>query len=239
MSRRAATITTPRRGAQGWDHGGCSVPATHRNRSRRVAAAYSEGMSEHRSPFLFLASILLVLAACGGDDDSAGSTSTAAPVATRSTTTAPSAADEPTAPPDEPDEGEDRADELLGRWEITNYVLPGGGGLTNVVGSEPVFIEFDADGSVSYHTGCNAGSTTFTTSGTYAVPKSALDDTLEGQPITIGPDFAQTEIGCEGFLGDQDRDLPIDLGAATRFTFNGDVLRLLDEFLLVEATRST
>lgn len=197
-------------------------------------------MSERRSYLSLIAVTLLVLAACGSSDDD-GSAGTAEPVAARSTTSAPSSGGEPepTAPPDEPDdgEGEDRSGELLGRWEITNYVLPGGG-LTNVVGSEPVFIEFGADGSVSYHTGCNAGGSTFTTSGIYAVPTSALDDTPEGQPITIGPGFQQTEIGCEGFLGDQDRDLPIDLGAATRFTFDGDVLRLLDEFVLVVATRS-
>ena len=200
-------------------------------------------MSAHRALLPIIVLMFLVLAACGGDADSDGSTSTSASVATRSSTTAPSAVGEPepTSPPDEPDngKGEDRSDELLGRWEITHYVLPGGGGLTNVVGSEPVFIEFGADGSVSYHTGCNAGGTTFTTSGGYAVPESALDDTPEGQPITIGPAFEQTEIGCDGFLGDQDRDLPIDLGAATRFTLDGDTLRLLDEFLLVEATRST
>lgn len=136
------------------------------------------------------------------------------------------------------DTGEDRSGELLGRWEITNYVLPGGGGLTNVVGDDPVFIEFNADNSVDYNTGCNSGGTGYETSGTYYVPESALDDMPEGQPITVGPVFEQTERGCDGFLGDQDRDLPNNMGAATRFVIDGDRLLLLDEFLLVEATKS-
>ena len=143
-------------------------------------------------------------------------------------------------PPEDPgaDGGEERSGELLGRWEVTNYVLPSGGGLTNVVGDDPVFIEFNADNSVDYNTGCNSGGTNYETSGTYYVPESALDDMPEGQPITIGPVFEQTERGCEGFLGDQDRDLPEDMGVAARFVLDGDRLLLLDEFLLIEAAKS-
>ena len=89
-----------------------------------------------------------------------------------------------------------------------------------------------------YNTGCNSGGTNYGTSGTYYVPESALDDMPEGQPITIGPVFEQTERGCEGFLGDQDRDLPEDMGVATRFVLDGDRLLLLDEFLLIEAAKS-
>lgn len=118
-------------------------------------------------------------------------------------------------------------------------MLPGGGGLTNVVGDDPIFIEFNADGSVSYNTGCNGGGGLFATSGSYYVPESALDDLPEGQPITIGPVFDQSSRGCDGFLGDQDVDLPDDMRAATRFVLDGDRLLLLDEFLLIKATKSS
>ncbi|MCP4306474.1 MAG: META domain-containing protein [Actinomycetia bacterium] len=182
-----------------------------------------------------MAGLVLVVAACGGDDDTVSRT-TAAPSAT--TSASPTVAE--TLPPEDPgpDAGQDRSGELQGRWEIINYVLPDGGGITNVVGDAPVFIELNADGSVDYNTGCNAGSTVLVTSGTYYVPESALDDEAEGQPITFGPAFEQTERGCDGFLGDQDRDLPDDMGAATRFILDGDRLLLLDEFLLIEATKS-
>lgn len=45
----------------------------------------------------------------------------------------------------------------MGRLEVASYRLPDGGGLTNVVGGAPLFIEFGADGTISYHTGCNEG----------------------------------------------------------------------------------
>jgi len=120
--------------------------------------------------------------------------------------------------------GEDRSAELIGQWEIVNYELPDGG-LTNVVGSEPVFIEFGADGSVRYHTGCNSGGSEYTTSGSYVVPESALDDAVEGQPLRIGPLFEQTEEGCDGFLGEQDVDLPANMNSVTRFIFRDGILR--------------
>ncbi|MDJ0953044.1 MAG: META domain-containing protein [Acidimicrobiia bacterium] len=172
--------------------------------------------------------LILASAACG--DDSEPATTTAA-----TPTTAPS-----TLPPEEPASpaGVDRSEELLGRWDITNYTLPDGGGFTNVVGDDPVFIEFNADGTADYNTGCNSGDTEYVTSGTYYVPESALDDMPAGQSIGLGPVFAQTERGCDGFLGDQDRDLPDAMGQATRFVLDEDRLILLDEFLLLEAVRS-
>ncbi len=187
-------------------------------------------MSRYKHLEIFVVALLLVVAACGGDDE-AGSTTNAGPSAT-------SVAPTTSAPDDSaPDAGEDRSGELLGRWDITHYTLPDGGGLTNVVGDDPVFIEFNADGSVAYNTGCNSGGTQFTTTGTYYVPESALDDTPEGQPISLGPVFEQTERGCEGFLGDQDRDLPENMRKATRFVLDDGRLLLLDEFMLVEAAR--
>ena len=181
--------------------------------------------------------LILITAACGGDDIS-GLDSPDDQTSSSTTTSAGGVTDAPA--DDEPPPaaaGEDRGAELIGRWEVSNYKLPDGA-LTNVVGAESVFMEFEADGTLSYHTGCNGGTTDYATSGAYVVPKSALDDVLEGQPITIGPSFVQTEIGCEGFLGDQDRDLPANMGAATRFRIDGDQLLLLDEFRLIEATRA-
>ncbi len=184
-------------------------------------------MLSTRPSLLLVLGLILVTAACGGDSEPAATTATTAATAT-------------TLPPEEPAPalGEDRSDELLGRWDITNYTLPDGGGFTNVVGSDPVFIEFNADGSVDYNTGCNSGGTQYATSGTYYVPESALDDMPAGQPISLGPAFEQTERGCDGFLGDQDRDLPDAMGKATRFVLDEDRLILLDEFLLLEAVKS-
>lgn len=184
--------------------------------------------------YTLMAVLLVVAAGCGGDDDTA---TTAAPSETTSAQTTVAT----TLPAEDPgtDVGEDRSEELLGRWVVVNYQLPDGAALTNVVGDDPVFIEFNADGSVGYNTGCNSGGTQYATNGTYYVPESALDDNPKGQLITIGPSFEQTERGCEGFLGDQDRDMPANMGAATRFVLDEERLLLLDEFLLIEATRSS
>ncbi|MDJ0496462.1 MAG: META domain-containing protein [Acidimicrobiia bacterium] len=189
-------------------------------------------MSLRRPLHIVVAAFVFVAVACGGDDDPA-STTAASPETTAAATTAATTSPDATQAP----AGEDRSGELLGRWEIVNYALPDGGGLTNVVGDDPVFIEFNADGSVDYNTGCNTGGTEFEASGSYYEPESALDTTPAGQPVTLGPAFEQTERGCDGFLGDQDRDLPDNMGAVTRFVLDGDRLLLVDEFLLVEATR--
>lgn len=191
-------------------------------------------MFEHKLLGVLLTAVMLVAAACGGDSEPAPTTLSDSPSAAPAPTTVAT-----TALPDgpAPDSGEDRTGELLGRWEVTHYTLPDGGGITNVVGEGPVYIEFNDDGSVGYNTGCNSGGTQFATSGTYYVPESALDDMPEGQPILLGPAFEQTEMGCDGFLGDQDHDLPEKMGEATRFILDGDRLLLLDEFLLVDASR--
>ncbi len=176
---------------------------------------------------IIVAASLVLAGACGSDRDTGSTTSETPGVADSS------------GPPDPGSTtGQDRSAELVGRWEVVNYLLPEGGGLTNVVGDETVFIEFHSDGTVSYSTGCNSGGTEYGTSGTYYDPESALDDTPEGQPIKMGPQFEQTERGCDGFLGDQDRDLPFNMGAVTRFTLDGERLLLLDEFLLIEAFRT-
>ena len=187
-------------------------------------------MFKQRALYAAATAVLIVSGACGSDSEAASTTSTA-PETVESESLTP--ADDPVAPA-----GQDRSAELVGRWEVASYQLPDGGGLTNVVGDAPVFIEFSADGTLSYHTGCNPGGTTFATAGTYVVPESALDDTPEGQTIDIGPLFEQEEEGCGGFLGDQDVDLPANMAAATRFSLDGDRLLLLDEFLLIETTRS-
>ena len=187
-------------------------------------------MFKQRAVYSVVAAVLIVAGACGSDSESDTTTSEV-----------PGIVESESLPPDDdqgPPTGQDRSAELLGRWDVANYLLPDDGGFTNVVGEVPVFIEFGADGTTGYHTGCNAGGTEFTTSGSYFLPESALDDTPEGQAINIGPLFEQAEEGCDGFLGDQDRDLPANMGAATRFALDSDRLLLLDEFLLIEATRS-
>ncbi len=185
-------------------------------------------MRKQRVLYSVVVAIVIIAAACGSDSD-AGPTTSEAPETVESESLPP--ADDDVQPT-----GQDRSAELVGRWEVVNYQLADGGGLTNVVGDGAVFIEFSADGTISYDTGCNTGGTEYTTTGTYVVPESALDDAPEGQAINIGPLFEQTEEGCDGFLGDQDRDLPANMGAATRFAFDGEQLLLLDEFLLIEAT---
>ncbi len=181
--------------------------------------------------------LLLIMAACSSDDLS-GLDLPDDQISSSTTAAAAGVTDTPvdTTPPAAP--GDDRGAELVGRWEITTYMLPDSGNLTNVVGADPVFLEFGTDGTLSYNTGCNAGTADYATSGSYVVPKSALDDTPEGQPIAIGPSFQQTEIGCDGFLGDQDRDLPADMGAVNRFRIDDDRLLLLNEFFLIEATKA-
>lgn len=192
-------------------------------------------MFGRRLLYVFVAGLLVASAACGSNDEAAPTTTEAQATTIELPGTLAS-----TQPPEDPGTatGEDRSGELLARWEVDHYRLPDDGALTNVVGSEPVFIEFNAAGSISYSTGCNSGRAEFTTSGTYYVPESALDDMPKGQPITIGPVFEQTERGCDGFLGDQDRDLPDNMGAVSRFVLDGERLLLLDEFLLIEATRA-
>ncbi len=173
-----------------------------------------------------IATALLLAVACGGGDD-AGTATTASP--------APTTAGVTTSQDTSPPEGVDRSAELVGRWEVTDYAPPTGG-LTNVVGDELVFIEFRADGVVGYGTGCNHGGTTYETSGVY-MERDPFDATSEGQPIDLGPLFEQEQEGCEGFLGDQDVDLPAAMDAATRFILDGNDMSMLDEFLLIRATR--
>ena len=198
-----------------------------------------------------MAAILLlvtVAVSCGDDSDSTflgpgqngDDDSPLGPDATTGDDPSATAGGDDTTADDDPSAGAagvDRSAELVGRWDIVNYVMESGG-LTNVLG-EDVHVSFAADGTVSYFTGCNQGGSTYTTSGGYLVPDSALDDTPEGQSIVIGPAFEQTEIGCEGFLGEQDVDIPARLIEATRFRIDGDQMLLLDEFLLVEAVRAS
>ncbi len=139
------------------------------------------------------------------------------------------------APPDDTLGGVDRSAEVAGRWEITNYTL-NSGPITNVLG-EGAHLTFGPDGTLTYGTGCNEGSGSYDISGVYVMPTSALDPVIEGQPITIGPDLAQTEIGCEGFLGEQDVDIPARLLEANRFILRDGMLVLLDDFILIEASR--
>lgn len=181
----------------------------------------------------WIAAVVMAVASCGGGSgldgsDSGEGTTGPSPTAAPATTAAPSTSG--------PAAGVDRSAELIGRWDIGYYRLPNGS-LTNVLG-EDAHLTFLADGTLEYGTGCNQGSTTYSTGAGYYVPESALDEVPEGQGITIGPDFTQTEIGCEGFLGQQDTDIPARIGEVTRFGFDGDEMFLADEFLLIEAIRA-
>ncbi len=181
-----------------------------------------------------VAVLAVMVAACGGGgggiEDLTATTTRGGVAGTSSPTIAAPAGTEP-APAVS---GVDRSGELLGTWEIITYRLPDDA-LTNVLG-EDAHLTFAADGTLTYGTGCNQGSTTYVTAGFYVVPDSPLDETPEGQSIALGPEFVQTEIGCEGFLGEQDVDIPLRMQDATRFRiFEGNLL-LLDEFMVIEAT---
>lgn len=187
---------------------------------------------------VLLCSLMLALGACGGSDDGDAADLFGVPDAQTTaddpTTDAEAlGVDEPVATP----EGVDRSAELIGTWNITFYALPDGGGRTNVIdGSAPVQITFNTDGTATYHTGCNAGDATYSTEGVYVVPESALDETPEGQPLTINAGMIE-EAGCEGFLGEQNGDLPAAWQQAERFRLDGERLILSAEFFLLEAER--
>ena len=142
----------------------------------------------------------------------------------------------PTEPSDDvptADAGPDRRAELIGRWEIVNYTIVAGGGLTNIIGDVTPFLEFAPDGSLTFQTGCNGATARWETNGGYFTPSSALDDTPEGQAIAI-VDIAKEDVICDGFLGEQDADIGANLETATRFVVGDDGgLRLFDEFILV------
>jgi hypothetical protein len=130
--------------------------------------------------------------------------------------------------------GEDSSDELVGRWMI-EYYRDANSARTNVLGDEPPFIEFGSDGSVTFHTSCNAGSGTSSTDGVYYVPESALDDQPEGRSLRI-EDLTIDTATCEGFIGEQNTDLYNDFESASRSVLDEGRLLLLDEFFLVQAT---
>ena len=195
-----------------------------------------------RAPASFgiVVAALLFLSACGDDSEapSADETSEDSGEDTPDTPEDPSAERPAT---DKPANGDDlgadsdadRSAELTGRWEIVNYTLTAGGGLTTIVGDVTPYLEFSADSSLTFQTGCNGGSATWETSGGYYEPSSGLDDTSEGQIIQIGDREKEQQL-CDGFLGEQDADISANLERASRFVLNDDGgLLLLDEFVLV------
>lgn len=169
---------------------------------------------------------LLLTAGCGGGGS--GDDPVASPGADggEATTDVPGGAD---------GQGVDRHAELIGRWEIHSYRLPDGA-LTDAL--DIAYLEFGADGSLAFGTGCNDGTTGYVAGAGYVTPGTSLDDAPAGQTITIGPALALTERACDGLLGEQDRDLPVALRAAQRFAFEGERLWLLDASLLIEAERA-
>lgn len=173
-----------------------------------------------------VALIAFILVACGSDTTDSTAGDAAVTTETVVTTETPTT-------PVEAVTGEDRSDELVGRWMIEFY-QDSNSSRTNVLGDEPPFIEFDADGSVTFHTSCNPGTGTYSTDGVYFVPESRLDNQPEGQSLRIDDLTIDTAV-CEGFIGEQDTDLFNDFGSTSRFVLDEGKLLLLDEFFLVEA----
>lgn len=177
---------------------------------------------------ILIALLAAGLVACGGD---------ATPASTSpepDTTTAPLTLAETTSPPDDGGTGEDPSEEIVGRWMI-EYYRDASRARTNVLGDEPPFIEFGSDGSLTFHTACNAGSGIYSVDGAYYVPESALDDRPEGQSLRLD-DLTIDSATCEGFIGEQDTDLFTDFGSVSRFVLDEGRLLLLDEFFLLQAT---
>lgn len=186
-----------------------------------------EWMRYLRRISVITALIATTLVACGSD------TIPAPPSDEADNTEPPATTAETPTSTTEPVTGEDRSDELVGRWMIEFYE-DASSSRTNVLGDEPPFIEFGADGSVTFHTSCNPGTGTYSTDGVYFEPESRLDEQPEGQPIRI-EDLSIGTATCEGFIGEQDTDLFNDFSSATRFVLNDGRLVLWDEFFLVEA----
>lgn len=129
----------------------------------------------------------------------------------------------------------DRSDELIGRWEIHTFQLAGGVGLADVVGSEPAFVEFDADGTIRFGNGCNTGDGEWEAFGAYLEPEDG-NEPRAGQSLDIGP-LSRTEIGCPEELFDQDLAIGGALRAARNFTIGADgSLSIWNQNLMIGAT---
>lgn len=170
----------------------------------------------------FSAGLVLLVAACGDDsgDDSG-------PDPAPSTDGAPDAASD--------DEPADRSDELVGAWTITTFQLAGALGEAPTVGADPTTIEFAADGTFTFSTGCNTGEGEWDP---FSVYQPANDDGIpDGQSISFDG-IASTEIACDDERADQDLAIGAAIRAATVFTLDGSTLTLWrDGNVMIEATR--
>lgn len=170
------------------------------------------------------AAMALLVTACG-DDDTTTSDDTSSP-------------DNDASADGDSDNNEpvDRSGELAQSWSITTYQLAGAAGEATPVGDAPVTIAFAADGTLTYSTGCNTGGGEWETRGVYQ-PDSD-DGFVEGQSISFD-DLFQTEIGCQGELGEQDLAIGGAIRAAELFTLDGGTLTLYrDGNLMIEAVSS-
>ncbi|MEM9521849.1 MAG: META domain-containing protein [Actinomycetota bacterium] len=161
-----------------------------------------------------LASIITVAAVaagCGSDEPASVSapptTSGPTPMDESTTTTAAVVAT-------------DRSTELAGRWVVLRYATPAGEVVDVLVESTAPSLEFGPDGSIVFHTGCNQGDTTFSTTGVH--------DRSAGQAITIEQGSIE-EAECLGELGAQDLDLPRAWQRADRFVLDGARLSLTND----------
>lgn len=170
----------------------------------------------------FTAGLVLLLAACGDD---AGDESGPDP--------APSTDGAPDAPSD--DEPTDRSDELVDAWTITTFQLAGGLGEAPTVGPDPATIEFAADGTFTFSTGCNTGEGNWEPFGVY---QPANDDGIpEGQSISFDG-ISRTEIACDDERADQDLAIGGAIRATHLFILDGTTLTLhRDGNVMIEATR--
>ena len=155
--------------------------------------------------------------ACGDDADTAApTTSTTTEPSAPPTTSGPTPMDESTTTT-EAVVASDRTGDLVGRWLILEFLdREGAFGPVTVRGAAPE-LTFAADGTIVFHTGCNRGDTTFSTTGVY--------DGDAGQAVTIDQGVAE-EAGCDFGLGEQNVALPAAWQQAERFVFDGDTLEL-------------
>ena len=166
----------------------------------------------------------LLTSGCGDDGGSAGLSPT------------PGLDDTPTTVATD-DAPADRSGELTGTWAITTFQLPGGVGEAETVGSEPVTITFDGDGTFTYSTGCNTGEGEWETIGVY---QGANDNGIPvGQYIEFDG-ISATDGACDDERAEQDLAIGGAIRAARLFTLEGSTLTLVrDDVLMIEASSAT
>ena len=104
--------------------------------------------------------------------------------------------------------GGDSADLEAQTWTMTG--IGGRVALPSAVST----LTFAADGSLNGNTGCNSFSTTYE---------------VDGDRMTIDPQIAATLQACEPAVNDQEAAVFAALGDTTKYSIDGNDLRLLDD----------